>query len=213
VRSTVEVGLDALELPHVPTASDAPRAEGILSLVVRSSHRLRGLPVFYLDNLPLIGDNDLSAIVGRIPAIAARIVSAESEPTYLAYECEYRGHRGLYVRDTYTRSAFRLRLRRAGLTVSDDPFVVLGSDGFAGADGESFRPAFLIIGAEEGDEETVVTGAILPFSLVALRLGKIAPSELRTLTQVLSGVPAVGAPAVAGVIGALDRVLFEGPSA
>lgn len=212
LRST-EPGLVAeLPLEEVDAAPDADRREGFYSLVVRESGGRRGIPTLYFDAMPLFGDREMSEVCRFLPGFHRGVLRAPSVPTYLAHACAFEGQLGLYIRDTYNRSAYRRRLERAGMTFQPIPLVTLDLEGRFATGDAVISPSFLVLGAAEEETPYALTGALLSFYMAGLRLGPLPGPELRKLTKALEGVVGLGANRPEDLIGLIKdrRVAREG---
>lgn len=166
---------------------DAPRYEGIFSLVVDDpAKKTRALPTMYHGNAQLYADRDVDKVRARLVRTIDAVLHAKERPSYLAPACRIDGRRGLYTHGVYNRDPYRLRAIRAGLEVADDPYVRLTPTGEFECDGwQPFRPDFIVVSRIPGprgrETENVNRGALLAFNFGILRVGDMGTMELHHL--------------------------------
>jgi len=184
--------LDSLDPELGAGHSGVVRHEGVLSLVVGiAGPRTRRLPTLYLGSAPLFADRDQSAVVERMRMTIETVIESERRPAYVVQPCEVGDRRGLYARDTFSRSPYRRRLARAGVRFAEDPYVKSNADGsFDCDDWGKFFPTFMVLGYEHENPARleVTTGAILPVTMIERRIGSITTAHLRSLMDGLAGV-------------------------
>ena len=184
--------LDSLGPDARASPSGAVRHEGVLSLVVGiAGQKTRRLPTLYLRGAPLFAHRDQSMVVERMRMTIETVIESERRPAYVVQPCEVGGRRGLYARDTFSRSPYRRRLARAGMRFTEDPYVKSTEDGsFVCDDWGKFSPSFMVLGYDHEDpaELEVTTGAILPVTMIERRIGGITTAHLRSLISGLAGV-------------------------
>ena len=153
--------------------------------------RTRRLPTLYLGSAPLFADRDQSAVLERMRMTIETVIESERRPAYVVHPCELGDRRGLYARDTFSRSPYRRRLARAGMRFAEDPYVKSTADGrFVCDDWGKFSPTFMVLGYDHEDpaELEVTTGAILPITMIDHRIGGITTTHLQSLISGLAGV-------------------------
>ena len=209
VRSNSPDLLDFVGPDARASSSGAVRHEGALSLVVGiAGQRTRRLPTLYLGSTPLFADRDQSVVVERMRMTIETVIESGRRPAYLVQPCELGERRGLYARDTFSRSPYRRRLARAGMHFTEDPYVKSSEDGsFICDDWGEFSPTFMVLGYDHEDpsELEVTTGAILPITMIDRRIGEITTVHLQSLISGLAGVEGVSA-GDAGVVASALRV-------
>ena len=192
IRSNAPALLDSLAPRAEAGPSGAVQHEGALSLVVgMTGQRTRRLPTLYLGSAPLFADRDQSVVLERMRMTVETVIESERRPAYVVQPCELGDRRGLYARDTFSRSPYRRRLARAGMLFTDDPYVKSSEDGsFVCDDWGRFSPTFMVLGYDHEDpaELEVTTGAILPITMIERRIGGITTSHLQSLISGLAGV-------------------------
>ncbi|MDQ3952292.1 MAG: hypothetical protein M3279_04915 [Actinomycetota bacterium] len=190
-RSTRAGLLAGLPVPWGVPPDDAPRYEGIFSLVVDDpDKKTRALPTMYHGNAQLYADRDVENVQGRLVRTIDAVLHAQERPAYLASACRIDGRPGLYVHGVYNREPYRLRAIRAGLEVADDPYVRLTPAGELECEGwEPFRPEFIVVSRVRGprgrEHENVNRGGLLAFNFGILRVGDMGMMELHHLISII----------------------------
>jgi hypothetical protein len=166
----------------------ARRHEAIFSVVVDESEaRTRALPTLFHGRTQVFADRSVEAIRPRIERTLEVIEAQDAEAAYIANAIRIGDRYGLYTRDSFNRSSFRVHLKRLGVEFADDPYVVLNPDGtFRCRDWGHFAPEFMVAGGPyKGDEETVEDrrGGLAPFMFGVLRIGQITAPELALLSR------------------------------
>lgn len=175
----------------------APRFEGIFSLVVDDpAKKTRTLPSVYHANAQIFSDRDVDKARARLVRTIDAVLRSKERPAYLVAACAVDGRRGLYARDVFNREAFRLRAIRAGLEVSDDPYVTMTASGEFECEGwEPFRPEFVVAKSLRGprgrEAENVNKGAFLTFLFGILRVGDMGMVELHHLASTIKNAEVV----------------------
>lgn len=197
-----------LDLPSRPVSADAEKEEGVFSIVVPPSDtKSRRLPSTYVGNYQVFASRDVAQLQERLRRSVEAALESERRWVYVARACDIDGRRGLYCHDFFNRSPFMRRLHRAGLRFSEDPYVVLGSDGrFQSADFDAFEADFVIMGSLDPEESSVheASAAWLAFNVGGLRVGKITPDEFSVLLSALKGAQAIGSGSAALVVAELQ---------
>jgi hypothetical protein len=209
VRSTVARTIPD-DLPAGDAPADAPRQEGVFTLVPAPAERPargpRPLNVLYMGPTPIHSDRALDTVQRYLVKIVEIALGSRARPTYHVRACEFGGRRGLYARDLHNRSAYRRRLQRAGMSFSESPVVHLEPDGsFLTDDWGPFHSDFVISGGAEEDGGLIrIAGALLPFTLASYRFGPVEADELATLISACRGSEGMGADDPLAVIGSLE---------
>jgi hypothetical protein len=207
LRATRSGLVSSIAAPEVGTDADAPRFNGTFSIVVdHSVAGFRRLPTLYLGAAQLFADRDLDEVLKRTEAIVRSTVEAAQRATFLLTPCRVGVRTGLYGRDVFNRSIFRIKLERLGVEFATDPYVTLEEDGtFTSAEWGRVEPSFVILNGAGATPEEVITseGALLTLNLATFRLGPLAAGELAALTRSVAGVRSVAAIEPAAVAAAL----------
>lgn len=184
--------------------------EGVISVVVRppsGATRARRLPSLYLGGAAIFADRKISRVLQELSKCVDAITSSSARSTYFIDTCEIGARRGLYVRDLYSRSAYRRRLTRQGLRFGDDRFPRFTESGtFECDDWEEFDPSFVIMGMEPDDPQEIGTmsTALMAFALATHRFGRPTSEELSLLIAFCKRVEAVSASDPSTMVGHLD---------
>lgn len=172
---------------HQDPPAGSARFEGVLSVVIGDpSQRVRRLPSIYLGPSLIFASRRSEDLLPHLERSLEIVRSAAHNPTYALTRVQLDGRNGLYARDMSVRDAFRRFLQRSGLSFSDEPFVRLSDSGFLAEGDVQLEPEFIILGHyDEEDPERVLetSGAFVPFTLAAFRLGQVSPDELRRLVE------------------------------
>ena len=176
-------------------------------LIDESGGRTRALPTLYHGRTQVFADRSVDAIGPRIERALEAIAAQDDEATYMANAVRIDGRHGLYTRDTFNRSSFRLHMRRLGAEFAEDPYVVLEPDGsFTCRDWGSFVPDFMVAGGPyEGDVEDVTDrrGGLAPFMFGVLRVGQIGAPELALLARFVRDSPVLSSRSPQAVVATL----------
>jgi hypothetical protein len=169
--------------------------DAAFSLVVdEGQSHVRRLPTLYFRTSPVFAHRQLTAVWERLERTLVALEVADRHPTYVMNACEIAGRRGLYARDLFSRSTYRRRLERRGMTFAHDPWVRFRGKEFECDDWGLFDPEFVILLSDLGDPKAIaqIHGGRVPFSISTYRLGLLKPEELRQLVKVLGSIDAVG---------------------
>lgn len=196
-RSTQPGLLAGLPVPWDTPPDDAPRYDGIFSLLVDDpGKRTRSLPSVYHANAQLFADRDVHKARARLVQTVEAVLHSRERPAYLVAACRVDGRRGLYARDVFNREPFRLKAIRAGLEIADDPYVRMTPSGEFECEGwEPFRPEFVVAKSLRGprgrEAENVNKGAFLTFLFGILRVGDMGMVELHHLVSTIKNADVV----------------------
>jgi hypothetical protein len=199
VRSTANDLLERADISYSSPPTGSPTHESVLSIVLEASvarNKVRRLPALYMGNAHVFSDRRIDLVLDRFERTARMLQGATSKPTYLLHPCRIDGLVGLYARDVYSRSTYRMKLRRLGLEFSDDFFVTFDQGGRLSS--ERWGPldiSFVIVGVDDEDptKTTSTTGAYLSFILSSWRVGLMDGEELRWLNRAFSEVEGLSA--------------------
>lgn len=194
IRSTAPGVLGKLGSFHEDPPANATTRERVFSVVVDDhGKKTRSLPSLYHGRAQIFAHRDVGALRPRLERALQVIEAADREAAYQATACRVGGVHGIYTRDLFNRSSYRLHLSRLGVEFADDPYVTLMPSGwFKCADWGEFEPRFLIAGGPyPQDDEGLVDkrGGLVPFFFGILRVGQIAPSELVHLAKFVRRAP------------------------
>ena len=209
VRSTV-AGTIPVELPDGGARSDAPRQEGVLTLIPAPAEPPergpRPLNVLYMGTTPIASGRSLEAVQQYLGQIVEIALGSRDLPTYHVRACELGGRHGLYARDILDRSVYRRRLQRAGMKFAESPVVYLEPGGsFRTDDWDSFRSDFVITGGAAEDGGLLrIAGALTPFTVASYRFGAIGAEELGTLIAACRESEGLGSEDPLAVIASLE---------
>lgn len=191
--------MGGLTLSQGQALDDAPRQEGVLSLVVVVEGGSRGprrLPSLYLGPGLIFADRDVGKVVDRLQQAVEMVVAGDERRTYVLHPCSLEGKHGLYGKDFFNRSGYRRRLIRTGMTFSRDPYPRFGGDGtFWCEEWGPFSPRFVILPAEGEEPSQVVEvgGALAALALASYRIGRMGPQELHDLARLSRSMRFLGA--------------------
>lgn len=152
--------------------------------------RTRALPSVYHANAQIFADRDVDKARSRLARTIDAVLHSREQPSYLVTACRIDGRIGLWTRDVYNREPFRMRTVRAGLELSDDPYVTMTPDGRFECEGwDPFRPEFVVVKSLRGprgrEGENVNKGALLTFLFGILRVGDMGMVELHHLVSTI----------------------------
>lgn len=176
--------------------------------MVQPGKRRRRLPSLYFGVRLIFADRDVSAVKRRLDRTVEILLESSDHPAFSLHACEIDGRRGLYARDVYNRSAYRMKLVRLGLRFAEDPYAILTERRtFKCEDWGEFSPSFMIFGyVDENPQKVLRTkGAMLPITAIDLRVGHITPAQLHLLIESLNTIEAVSAADPGALIAALKE--------
>jgi hypothetical protein len=169
---------------------------------------IRQLPGVYLSRAQIYADRDPAALGARLVTLVDAVVNAPAAPTYLITACRVGDRHGLYMRDVFTRSLYRTKLRRRGLALASDPIVrQVGPIEFESKEWGRFEPSFAITSDFVNDKPEALADTppgLLAFTLATYHLGPMEPDDLSLLALAagkLTAVGAIDAGAIATAIG------------
>lgn len=170
--------------------------------------RVKKLPSLYVNSTQMYAARDLEPVRSKLARAVDAFRSSDRTPTYMLTACEVGGRRGLFGTDFFNRSIYRQKLRRLGMTFSDDLFVNMDGEGsFRAQDRERFAPEFVTLPRRSDKPPGVVraTGASLVYQLTYYRIADIRASELSRLVALAREIDALSATDPADLVGALTR--------
>ncbi|HYO61023.1 MAG TPA: hypothetical protein VEU29_03905 [Actinomycetota bacterium] len=194
-------------LPGEREPAGEHRREGAFSLVTGTADgRVKKLPSLYVNTTQVYGARDLSLVRSKLARAVSAFMSSPDVPTYMLTACEVGGRRGLFGADFFNRSIYRQKLKRLGMTFSDDLYVMMREDGsFYAEDRDPFVPEFLALPKtslpQPGAHRT--TGGMLVYLLTYYRIADIGPAELTRIAALARGIDALWANDPADLVGAL----------
>lgn len=178
---------------------DAPPAGvdghlGIFSVVVDArEQKTRALPMLFHGAAQIFAHRDLAALATRLDRALEVIAAADRDWAYMTNAVRIGGSYGLYTRDLFNRSSFRIHMRRLGAEFADDPYVtLLPSGSFRCGDWGEFEPEFLVAGGPFPSDDFAVEdrgGGLAPFMFGVLRVGRITAPELALLARFVRRAP------------------------
>jgi hypothetical protein len=174
---------------------DSLRREGAFNLVAGTADgRVKKLPSLYVNSVQVYGARDLEAVRAKLNRAVEAFTSSARVPTYMLTACEIGGRRGLYGSDFFNRSIYRQKLKRLGMTFSDDIFVMMEDDGsFYANDRDPYVPEFLTLPKTSPPQPGVtrVTGGYLVYQLSYYRIADISAPELSRLVALAKEIEAL----------------------
>jgi hypothetical protein len=191
------------------TPADDDVHPGIFSIVVDDpGKRVRALPSLYHGNAQIYTTRDLAELRRRLVGTVTAVLESSKRARYLASACRVGGTFGIYARDVCNRDPFRLRARRAGLVVSDEPHVEMTEDGrFISEGWPAFHPRFIVVNPRRAaDTRNLNDGASLTFLFGILRVGALGAAELRHLVHTVKTVEVVAADDPRKLVERLEQV-------
>jgi hypothetical protein len=208
LRATAGGVLDRLGYGQTDPPADARLHEGIFSVLIdEGGGRTRALPTLYHGRTQVFADRSVDAIGPRVERALEAIAAQDEDATYMANAVRIGDRFGLYTRDTFNRSSFRIHMKRLGVAFAEDPYVVLEPGGtFTCRDWGRFTPEFMVAGGPyEGDEEDVTDrrGGLAPFMFGVLRIGQIAAPELALLARFVRTSPVLSSRSPQAVVATL----------
>jgi hypothetical protein len=195
VRSTSEGALDETQAPFSPFPKEAIFHNHLFTLIVDDDNKpIRKLPSLYIDRTQLFSDRDMTTIGRRLVRTVEAIEESPNGQMYGIQGCKIGGRTGLYAREVYNRSAFRIKLTRIGGEFSADPYVRLTEQAtFSNRDWGEFEPDFVLLSWKNPDSGVRrIAGAMVPFTLSGFSFGRLLPEDLARLTQACQSMQAFG---------------------
>lgn len=194
VRSTAPGVLDPLGYRLPQPADDAKQWPRQFSFVIDGSDsRTRALPMLHHGRANVFADRRVENLGARVNRALEALATRDEVATFQATACRLGDAYGLYARDLFNRSSFRIYMRRLGVEFSDDPYIELTSTGRLKCnDWGEFDPEFVVGGGPYPKEEEEVEerrGGLTPFMLGVLKFGPMKPDELALLTRIIRAAP------------------------
>lgn len=184
-----------------------PHREGAFSLVTGTADgRVKKLPSLYTNTIQVYAARDLSLVRAKARRAADAFTASAQVPTYMLTACEVGGRRGLYGTDFFNRSIYRQKLKRLGMTLSDDLYVMMDADGrFYAEDRDPFVPEFVTMQKTSPPQPGVrrTSGGFLVYILTYYRIADIPAPELSRIAALARQVDALGASDPADLVAAL----------
>jgi hypothetical protein len=186
-------------LEGLPGETEPPEGsihrEGGFSIVAdTATGRVKKLPSLYVNTTQLFASRDPSAVHRKLLRTVNAFMSSAERSVYMLTACEIEGRRGLFGSDFFNRSVYRQKLKRQGMTFSDDPFVEFHEDGtFDSEDRDRFRPEFLALPRRSDNPAGVIrtSGALLVHRLAFYRIADVEAEELSRLVSLASTLEAM----------------------
>jgi hypothetical protein len=167
---------------------------------------VKKLPSLYVNTIQTYAARDLELVRAKLRRTVDAFMSSADVSTYMLTACEIGGRRGLYGTDFFNRSIFRQKLKRLGVTFSDDVFVMMDPGGaFYAEDRGAFVPEFVTLPKLSPPQPGVqrVTGGLLVYLLSYFRIADLGPEELARLVALAKDIDAVRANEPAELVEAL----------
>ena len=194
VRATEPGLLDGIAGRGEPP-EDAPAKEGGFNFVTDvSGGRVKALPSLYVNNTQVYAARDPEAVRDKLHRAVDAFLSSDRVPTYMLTACEIGGRKGLFGTDFFNRSSYRQKMKRLGMTFSEDLYVMMDSDGaFYAEDREPFTPEFVTFPTMTPPPPSVtrVTGAYVVYRLSYYRIADIDADELSKIVALASSIEAL----------------------
>ena len=193
---------------------DALRREGAFSLIAGTADgRVKKFPSLYVNNIQVYAARDLEAVRTKLGRAVEAFTSSARVPTYMMTACEIGGRRGLFGTDFFNRSIYRLKMKRLGMTFSDDLFVMMGEDGsFHARDRDPFVPEFVTLPKTSPPQPGVtrVAGGYLVYQLTYYRIADISAPELSRVVRLAKEIEALRASEPDDLVEALTGAAVSG---
>lgn len=206
MRATAPGLLDGLPGETEPPP-DVLTKEGAFNLVAGTADgRVKKLPSLYVNSTQVFAARDVALVQAKLRRTVDAFMSSGATPTYMLTACEVAGRRGLYGTDFFNRSIYRQKLKRLGMTFSDDLFVMMDADGrFYSEDREPFEPEFVALQKVSPPQPGVtrIGGGFLVYLLSYYRIADIGPEELSRIVALSRSVEAMRANEPADLVDAL----------
>lgn len=186
---------------------DAPAKEGAFSLVTGTADgRVKKLPSLYVNTIQVYGARELADVQSKLHRAVGAFQSSASTPTYMLTACEIGGRRGLFGTDFFNRSIYRQKLKRLGMTFSEDLYVMMNEDGsFYAQDRDPFVPEFVTLQKTSPPQPgaTTIAGGLLVYLLSYYRIADLDAAELSRIVALARNVQAVRANEPGDLVAAL----------
>lgn len=174
-----------------------PHREGAFSLVTGTADgRVKKLPSLYVNTMQVFAARDRASVQSKLGRAVGAFTSSQRVPTYMLTACEIGGRRGLYGTDFFNRSIYRQKLKRLGMTFSEDLYVMMDDQGrFYAEDRDPFVPEFVTLQKTSPPQPGAnrVTGGYLVYLLTYYRIADIEAPELSRLVALAKSVDALRA--------------------
>jgi hypothetical protein len=208
VRCTHAGALEEMGCHVEEPPEGAERHDRVFSVVIdEGDGRTRTLPMLYHGPAQIHADRHLQNLGARLERALEAIAAAETDAVYMATACRIGGTYGLYTRDIFNRSSFRLHMSRLGVEFAEDPYVrLLPSGRFDCRDWGEFDPGFMVAAGpfpEEPEEVEDRRGGMAPFMFGVLRLGRITAPELVHLARFVRSAPVLASQSPRSIVEAL----------
>ena len=206
MRATAPGLLEGLPGRAAPP-EDEHKREGAFSLIAGTADgRVKKLPSLYVNSTQVYAARDVSLVQTKLARAVDAFMSSATISTYMLTACEIGGRRGLYGTDFFNRSIYRQKLKRLGMTFSDDLYVMMNEDGtFYAQDRDPFVPEFVTLQKTSPPQPGVtrVTGGFLVYLLSYYRIADISADELARIVALAKEVDAMRASEPADLAAAL----------
>ena len=198
-------------LRDVPGEPEPPKGEhhreGAFNLVTGTADgRVKKLPSLYVNTIQVYAARDLAAVKTKLGRAVDAFMSSAQTPTYMLTACEIGGRRGFFGTDFFNRSIYRQKLKRLGMTFSDDLYVMMDDAGsFYAQDRDPFVPEFVTLPKTSPPQPGVarITGGYLVYQLTYYRIADIGPAELSRVVALSKAIEALRANEPADLVDAL----------
>lgn len=157
---------------------------------------MKKLPSLYVNSIQVFAARDVALVQTKLRRAVGAFMSSDETPAYMVTACEIGGRRGLFGTDFFNRSVYRQKMKRLGMTFSDDLYVMMDAGGaFYAEDRDPFVPEFVTLQKTSPPlpGATRVTGGFLVYLLSYYRIADIGPSELSRLVALAKEIDAVRA--------------------
>lgn len=208
IRSTAAGVLDRLGYDTSAPPDGATAHERIFSIVIDDpDKKTRSLPSLHHGRTQVFVHRDIAALGARLNRALEVIGASSKESAYFVASCRLGDRYGLYLRDLFNRSSYRLHMSRLGVEFAGDPYTKLEPSGlFSCRDWGEFEPQFLVAGAPYPEDENDVedrSGGLAPFMFGILRVGQITAREIAVLSALVRRAPVLASLSPAAIV---DRI-------
>lgn len=158
--------------------------------------RVKMFPSLYVNSIQVFAARDVGLVQQKLRRTIDAFTSSAQTPTYMLTACEIGGRPGLFGTDFFNRSIYRQKMKRLGMTFSDDPYVMMNEDGtFYSQDRDAFAPEFVTLQKTSPPRPGVthVSGGMLVYLLTYYRIADISPEELSRVVALARRVEALRA--------------------